>query len=119
MTAVSAWPGFVVQLARDATALFLLGQDDLGGKPLGLLGLLANRRRVGLQAIPQGVDLEDEAGHVGVGQGRHAGARRVVASIEALGRLAQRADRAERFSQQQHAQAGRQATARPGRAGHA
>ena len=87
--------GLVVQLARDAPALLLLGHDDLRGQPLGLLGLLANGGRVGFQPIPQRVDVEDERGHVGVGERRQTRARRVVAGVEALGRLAQRVDGAE------------------------
>ena len=61
---------------------------------------------VGLESIPQRVDLDDQGGHVWIGQRGDRGARGVVAGVEALGGVAQAMDGPERLAQEDHGQAG-------------
>ena len=100
--------GLVVQFASNAAALLLLRPDDLGRESLRLIGLVADRARVGLESVPQRVHLEDQRRDVGVGERGQRGARGMIASVEASDHVAQRTDGPERLAQQQHGQRSRE-----------
>ena len=76
------------------------------------IGLFTDRGGVRFETIPECVHVEDQGGHVRVGQRRQTGACRVVAGVEATRGLAQRVNWTKGFAQQQHGQAGREAQRR-------